>query len=99
MPRWYLQLALALLASTAQAGGIYKWTDSAGRVHYGNVGVPARAQALDPEDMSVIDTGEDTERDAAALSRWEDSRATFTEREQAPVVNIIGVPEDDREAD
>ena len=37
-------LLLLLLSATAQAGGMYKWVDSSGKIHYSDQAPPANAQ-------------------------------------------------------
>ncbi len=62
-------LALGLLASTANAQGIYRWTDEDGRVHFGNSPPPGRdavEQKLPPPKV----------REPAADDELADSTAT-----------------------
>lgn len=51
-------LALALLAGAAEAGGMYRWTDAGGGVHYADRPGGSGAEAVEPDStrISVIDT-------------------------------------------
>ena len=67
--------AVALLAGTAHAVGVYKWKDSKGVVHYGDRPPPdAAATTLDvPDDALSADD------EAAASERLERARAKLAE--------------------
>jgi hypothetical protein len=83
--RWLAAVTLALAAQASIAEGVYKWTDSQGRVHFGDrppgdaIGAP-----IAPPAPSATPTSDDTERAARQrrlLDMYRDERLEKEERE------------------
>ena len=64
--RLTIAIAIAVFATAAQAGEVYKWKDKDGKVHYGDR-PKHEAQALDVPDAPVLDpAAEKAQADRAA---------------------------------
>ena len=76
-------LLLLLLSATAQAGGMYKWVDSSGKIHYSDQAPPANAQQkkLDiPTHSAPAATPSDKKKAPATAKSLADREMDFNKR-------------------
>ena len=89
-----LLVFLSVLASSAHAAEVYRWTDDAGRVHYGDKVPDAQKAKAKPVDVKAVQVPE-AER-AAAQARLAREKSTVEamrrNRQESTLANVTTLP-------